>query len=101
MYAVTSDDVNADGNPDLILAGNFFDSRVKFGRLDAGRGVVLLGNGNGNWKALSPAESGINLRGEIRDILLLRDSKENSSLLFSQTDGPVLQYHMNPKHRNK
>ena len=101
VYAVTSDDVNADGNPDLILAGNFFDSRVKFGRLDAGRGVVLLGNGNGNWKALSPAESGINLRGEIRDILLLRDSKENSSLLFSQTDGPVLQYHMNPKHRNK
>ena len=97
IYAISSGDFNADGHPDIILAGNFFDSRVKFGRFDAGRGVVLLGDGNGNWDVLSPGESGLNLRGEIRDIEHLRNSEAKAQLLISQTDGPILQFLIQPK----
>ena len=97
IYAISSGDFNADGHPDIILAGNFFDSRVKFGRFDAGRGVVLLGDGNGDWDVLSPGESGLNLRGEIRDIEYLSNSEAKAQLLISQTDGPILQFQIQPK----
>jgi hypothetical protein len=99
VYAITASDVNADGNPDIILAGNFFDSRVKFGRLDASRGIILLGDGNGKWESLFPTESGLNLNGEIRDIIQINDAHENEQLLISQTDGPILQFIINPKNK--
>ena len=49
VYSIVSEDYNGDGIPDLVLAGNFYGSRQKFGRMDANRGVVLLGNGDGSF----------------------------------------------------
>ncbi len=46
--AVVSD-VNADGKPDFILAGNFYDSNIQMGRYDADYGTVLINKGNGQF----------------------------------------------------
>lgn len=97
IYGIASTDLNSDGLTDLVLAGNFYDSRVKFGRLDANRGLALIGDGKGNWKPFSQQESGLNLNGEIRDIKTMVDAWGSNCFLFSQTDGPVLYYKINPK----
>jgi hypothetical protein len=97
IYGIVSTDLNSDGLTDLVLAGNFYDSRVKYGRLDANRGLALIGDGKGNWKPLSQKESGLNLNGEIRDVEIIKDASGSNNFLFSQTDGPILLYSINPK----
>lgn len=55
---IHAEDLNQDGHIDLILVGNMYDTEVETVRYDAGRGLVLLGEGQGKFKPLSPLESG-------------------------------------------
>src|SRR5262249_52891057 len=41
VFAITSLDVDGDGDKDLILAGNSDHMRVRFGKIDANYGVLL------------------------------------------------------------
>ena len=68
VYAIKTGDYNKDGNPDMILAGNFFGTRIKFGEYDANKGLLLTGNGKGKFTVLNDLQSGFHIRGEVRDI---------------------------------
>lgn len=59
-------DLNNDGNEDIFMSQNFFAVRESQPRADAGRGIILLGDGNGNFTPLSGTESGIRIYGEQR-----------------------------------
>lgn len=59
-------DFDGDGREDLFLAQGFFGTRPEDGRLDAGRGLLLLGDGRGGFTARSGTESGIIIYGEQR-----------------------------------
>ncbi|MDB4533749.1 VCBS repeat-containing protein, partial [Vicingaceae bacterium] len=52
------EDINNDGNLDVIAVGNMYGAEVETVRYDAGRGICLLGNGDGTFISLSPKESG-------------------------------------------
>jgi len=92
VYAMESRDYNGDGKLDLILAGNFLGSRLKFGHLDANRGVVLLGNGDGSFESLPNDQSGLFLVGEIRDVARLRLPTGKELLLFAPNNGIIQVY---------
>jgi len=86
VNAIQCTDINADGNIDLILGGNNFGFQPQFSRLDASYGHVLINDGKGNFTELPAAVTGLELRGEIRDIKLI-----NGKLLFLQNNEyPVL-----------
>ncbi|MBN7811169.1 VCBS repeat-containing protein [Algoriphagus sp. H41] len=70
-YAILVTDLNGDGRPDLILGGNQSQNRIRIGKIDAGLGLVLLNAGPGRFQALSPAESGLMIKGDIKSILEL------------------------------
>jgi hypothetical protein len=72
VYAIASDDFDDDGDQDVLLGGNFYYAKPEIGRFDAGRGLLLINDGKGNLTALSPAESGVNVPGEIRQIVKIR-----------------------------
>ena len=91
VYAINSIDVNKDGNPDLLLAGNFEKTRVSIGKMDANHGMLFLGDGKGNFKYVPQTESGFSVKGDVRDILLLK-VKEKTKVLFSISDKPVVSY---------
>ena len=65
-FGVTVADFDGDGNDDVFLAQNYFSSQPETLRNDAGRGLLLLGDGKGNMHATSAAESGIPIYGEQR-----------------------------------
>jgi len=68
VNAIYSEDVNEDGNLDIVLAGNLYGSEVETPRNDASYGLFLAGDGQGNFKAQMPYESGLMIRGEVRKI---------------------------------
>jgi hypothetical protein len=71
VYALLADDVDNDGDQDILLGGNFYYAKPETGRYDASRGLLLLNDGSGNLQALTAQESGINIPGEIREIVRL------------------------------
>ena len=81
IYGILPTDFNHDGNIDLVLGGNFFGSRVKYGRYDANKGSLLLGDGKGTFTPIINIKSGLNSNGEVRDIILLK-SKNTHYLIF-------------------
>ncbi len=65
-FGVSVADFDGDGNDDIFLAQNYFSSQPETIRSDAGRGLLLLGDGKGNFRGLSGEESGIKIYGEQR-----------------------------------
>ena len=65
-FGVSVADFNGDGFEDVFLSQNFFAVPPDESRLDAGRGLLLRGDGRGGFAPLSGAESGIEVYGEQR-----------------------------------
>jgi enediyne biosynthesis protein E4 len=90
MNAIYCLDLNNDGHIDIVSGGNQFDFIPQLERLDASSGDVLINDGKGNFKWMESAETGLNVRGELRDIAELK-SRNKTYLLFLQNDEyPVL-----------
>ena len=88
IYAIKPIDLNGDGYPDLVMGGNLANSRISVGPYVAGQGLTLLGDGNGNFSTLNPVLSGLDVRGDMRDISKI-DIQEQTYLIFSRYDGSV------------
>ncbi|MCB0706807.1 MAG: VCBS repeat-containing protein [Saprospiraceae bacterium] len=80
------EDMNQDGFPDLLLVGNDFSADVESGRYDANHGLILFGDGTGNFRAASNQESGLNLKGEVRDLALLPVQGGRKMLLIANNN---------------
>ncbi|HEA21695.1 MAG TPA: RNA-binding protein [Pricia antarctica] len=101
IYGILIRDFNADGNLDVVLAGNFFGNRVKFGRYDANKGVLLLGNGKGGFQSVNTKESGLNIDGEVRDITLVKLRNGKELILFARNNQTMKEYLFQPKQIKK
>ena len=66
VFGVNVADFDGDGFEDLFLSQNFFCTTPEMPRLDAGRGLMLRGLGNGKFEAMAGARSGIEVDGEQR-----------------------------------
>jgi hypothetical protein len=84
-------DVNGDGKTDLVVGGNDFGASPYFGTYDAGRGLVLLGDGKGNFRAIGLNESGLHIPGAIRAIRAVR-TKGAQYLIFGLNNERPLWY---------
>ncbi len=65
-FGVTVADFDGDGQEDLVLSQNFFATQPQTPRYDAGRGLLLKGDGTGHFSSLSSEASGIRVYGEQR-----------------------------------
>ena len=92
VFGIVTTDVNADGKKDMLLAGNNSWTRIKFGRYNANLGIVLLGNGNGNFKYATQKESGLSIRGNVRSLHKIKIGKSQSIIAgVNDTNALLLQ----------
>jgi enediyne biosynthesis protein E4 len=89
VYGILIDDYNNDGNLDLALTGNDHGTEVITGRYDAFNGLVCLGDGRGNFKALTILESGFYVPGDAKALVKLSGINGSYMLAASQNKGPV------------
>ena len=66
VFGVNVADFDGDGFEDLFLSQNFFCTTPEMPRLDAGRGLMLRGLGDGKFEAMAGSRSGIVVDGEQR-----------------------------------
>jgi enediyne biosynthesis protein E4 len=78
-------DLNKDGYMDIVTGGNQFGFLPQFERMDASTGEVLINDKKGGFIWLDPLKTGLNLRGEMRDIAEINVA-ENKYLLFLQNN---------------
>ncbi len=74
LYGILAEDFDGDGHTDLLLGGNQFQVKPEMGRYDASYGLLLQGDGKGNYEVKLPAESGLRLEGAIRQLIPVKTS---------------------------
>jgi enediyne biosynthesis protein E4 len=90
VNAIQCADLNGDGFPDLILGGNEFGFLPQFGRLDGSFGDVLLNDGKGNFHFMENARSGLNIRGQVRDIAVFKSAGDLQVLFLINDEVPMM-----------
>lgn len=89
MYAISIDDYDGDNNLDILLGGNLYHVKPEVGRYDASFGVYLKGDGKGNFKSIKGEESGLVIRGEVRDFAKIKVKNSTILVALRNNEEPV------------
>jgi hypothetical protein len=84
LNGIVADDLNDDGNLDVMMLGNDYGTEVATGRYDAMHGLILSGNGKGGFKALSIEEGGFYVPGNAKALVKMLDHNNQYLVAASQ-----------------
>ena len=73
VYTINQMDFNSDGKADLLLCGNNSHTKIRLGKFDANYGILLAGDGKGNFSYINQSESGFNIWGDVRSCIQIND----------------------------
>ena len=93
-FGVVVADFDGDGHEDLFLAQNFFPTEINTMRFDAGAGLLLLGDGHGEFRAQTVQQSGIRVLGDQRGAAAADyDGDARTDLAVSQNGAAMTLWH--------
>jgi len=79
-------DFNKDGDLDVLTVGNLFASEIETPRNDAGTGLLMLGDGTGNFSVLTNRESGFFANLNAKKIVMISNKKQKKLLVANNND---------------
>jgi enediyne biosynthesis protein E4 len=88
VFGISTNDFNSDGNIDIALSGNDYGMSPFLGRNDAFDGLILTGDGKGDFKPLSILESGIYIPNDGKALIQFV-SNNTLQMAASQNQGEV------------
>ena len=97
MNGMVAEDFDQDGNLDVAIAGNDYGTEVSTGRYDACNGLILKGDGKGNFQPLSILQSGWFVPGNAKAVVKLKSSSGNLLMAASQNRGPLKVFELRKK----
>ncbi len=89
VNAILSDDFNADGHTDLLLAGNSWSPNISTGQCDASHGLLLIGDGKGGFLPESAEGSGFYVEGAVASLAQVKLKSGGQLLLVGINGGPL------------
>lgn len=97
VFGILTGDYNEDGNSDILIAGNSYSTEVSTGRYDAMQGLLLIGDGKGNFKPVKSSDTGV--KADL-DVKSLAEITTNGSqiILVGNNDNKMQAFQLKSKH---
>lgn len=89
LFGMVAEDVDGDGNLDVVISGNDYGTEVSVGRYDALNGLVLKGDGKGGFTPLTILQSGINIPGNGKSLVKFSNKNGRCLLAAAQNRGAM------------
>ncbi|MBC3784763.1 VCBS repeat-containing protein [Spirosoma utsteinense] len=89
VFGTLAQDIDGDGNMDVVLVGNDYGTDLVAGRMDAFDGLVLKGNGKGGFTPLTMQQSGFYVPGNAKALVSWPDGRGRCRLAVSENRGPL------------
>jgi enediyne biosynthesis protein E4 len=89
IFGMLTGDYNNDGHIDVLITGNSYSTEVSTGAYDAMTGLLLAGNGKGNFKPHASNTTGFKADGDSKGIALLHTTAGANIILSANNDGEL------------
>ncbi|WP_189564294.1 VCBS repeat-containing protein [Persicitalea jodogahamensis] len=89
INGMIAEDFDADGHLDVLLVANDFGNEVSVGRFDASNGLLLKGDGHGNFTPQTQVQTGFYVPGNAKGLVQLPDAQGNRLIVATQNRGPM------------
>ncbi|MBJ6366999.1 VCBS repeat-containing protein [Snuella sedimenti] len=86
---IISEDIDEDGNLDLVLLGNMYGFEVETPRQDAGYGLYMKGGGKGNFNPIAPFDSGLYVFGNVSDAKFIKMIGGKKTIIIAKNNEAV------------
>jgi hypothetical protein len=90
IYGLLTGEFAVTGRTDLLMAGNFDAVKPDIGKMSAGYGVYLRGDGKGHFNPVRELESGFLVPGQTRDIQRVRTRNGYILIVARNNDRPMV-----------
>jgi hypothetical protein len=98
VFGSLINDYDDDGNDDLLLIGNDYSAEVINGRYDAFNGLMLKGNGKGNF---TKTTSRFNVKGDGKGLVEILTHDNSRLLIATQNNDQLLTFSVKKKQDEK
>ena len=96
VYGMKSEDIDGDGNLDVVMVGNDYGMDPYSGRHDAFNGLFLKGDGKGNFISTAINKSGFFVNGDAKGLAKIHTAKNEDIIVATQNQDSVKVYSQNP-----
>ena len=86
IFGALAEDVNGDDFLDVMLVGNSYATETALGQYDASKGILLLGDGKGNFEDTSVSETGFFIDKDAKSLAKLVNKKGQALYLASRNN---------------
>ncbi|MDT0607867.1 VCBS repeat-containing protein [Croceitalea rosinachiae] len=83
---IAIEDFDEDGNLDFLAVGNLYGSEVETPRNDASNGILLLGDGKGDFEPITSRKSGFYANGDVKDMAKINIKGKNYFIIAKNSD---------------
>ncbi len=95
VFSIVAEDMDSDGICDILLFGNFYGLKPEGGWLGANKGVLLKGLPNGKFINIPSVQSGLSVKGEVRDAQIILTSEGSKRLIIARNNLPLMSFQLN------
>ena len=92
LFGMITDDFNNDGYQDVLMVGNSYSTEVSTGNYDAMQGLLLVGDGIGNFQPETAARSGFAADGDAKGMVEININDQSKRILVANNNSTVKSY---------
>lgn len=86
INTILINDYDNDGKKDLLVSGNLYPAEIETPRNDAGTGLLLKGDGKGNFMPISISETGFFTPNDVKDMKTIKVGNKEVILVANNDD---------------